>query len=84
MALTADALVLPPRGLRKGFADLMNAYNGQRIGAATVALGIAEGAYELGLAYAGKRDSSGGRSASSRGCSGCWPTWRPRSRRRKC
>src|SRR5215471_9195046 len=28
-----------------GFADLMNAYNGQRIGAATVALGLAEGAY---------------------------------------
>ena len=30
----------------------MNAYNGQRIGAATVALGLAAGAYELALAYA--------------------------------
>jgi 3-sulfinopropanoyl-CoA desulfinase len=59
MEVTADALVLPPRGLRKGFADLMNAYNGQRIGAATVALGLAEGAYELALAYAKEREQFG-------------------------
>jgi alkylation response protein AidB-like acyl-CoA dehydrogenase len=59
MEITADALVLPPRGLRKGFADLMNAYNGQRIGAATVALGLAEGAYELGLAYSQERHQFG-------------------------
>ena len=59
MAVTADALVLPPRGLKKGFADLMNAYNGQRIGAATVALGLAEGAYELALGYAKERHQFG-------------------------
>ena len=59
MDLTADALVLPPRGLRKGFADLMNAYNGQRIGAATVALGLADGAYELALAYSQDREQLG-------------------------
>jgi len=59
MEVTADALVLPPRGLRKGFADLMDAYNGQRIGAATVALGLAEGAYELGLAYSQEREQFG-------------------------
>ena len=59
MEVTADALVLPPRGLRKGFADLMNAYNGQRIGAATVALGLADGAYELGLAYSQDREQFG-------------------------
>jgi 3-sulfinopropanoyl-CoA desulfinase len=59
MNLTADALVLPPRGLRKGFADLMTAYNGQRIGAATVALGLAEGAYELALAYTQEREQFG-------------------------
>ena len=59
MEITADVLVLPPRGLRKGFADLMNAYNGQRIGAATVALGLAEGAYELGLAYSQEREQFG-------------------------
>jgi alkylation response protein AidB-like acyl-CoA dehydrogenase len=59
MEVTAEALVLPPRGLRKGFADLMNAYNGQRIGAATVALGLAAGAYELGLAYSQEREQFG-------------------------
>jgi hypothetical protein len=59
MWLPADSLVLPPRGLAKGFADLMNAYNGQRIGAATVALGLAEGAYALALDYAQTREQFG-------------------------
>jgi 3-sulfinopropanoyl-CoA desulfinase len=59
MEVTGDALVLPPRGLRKGFADLMNAYNGQRIGAATVALGLAKGAYDLALAYTQEREQFG-------------------------
>jgi alkylation response protein AidB-like acyl-CoA dehydrogenase len=59
MEVTADALVLPPRGLKKGFADLMNSYNGQRIGAATVALGLAEGAYDLALAYSQERQQFG-------------------------
>ncbi len=59
MELTPDTLVLPPRGLGKGFADLMNAYNAQRVGAASVALGLAEGAYALALDYAGKREQFG-------------------------
>ncbi|MHA1569610.1 MAG: 3-sulfinopropanoyl-CoA desulfinase [Alphaproteobacteria bacterium] len=59
MALPAAALLLPPRGLGKGFADLMNAYNGQRVGAATVALGLAQGAYALALDYAGERQQFG-------------------------
>jgi 3-sulfinopropanoyl-CoA desulfinase len=59
MEVTVDALVLPPRGLAKGFADLMNAYNGQRVGAATVALGLAEGAYDLALTYAKAREQFG-------------------------
>ncbi|HZB93760.1 MAG TPA: 3-sulfinopropanoyl-CoA desulfinase [Stellaceae bacterium] len=59
MAVPADALILPPRGLKKGFADLMEAYNGQRIGAATVALGLAEGAYRLALAYVQEREQFG-------------------------
>ena len=37
----------------------MNAYNGQRIGAAAVALGIAAGAYELALAYSREREQFG-------------------------
>ena len=59
MELTPDTLMLPPRGLGKGFADLMNAYNAQRVGAASVALGLAEGAYTLALDYAGKREQFG-------------------------
>ncbi len=35
-----------------GFRKLMQAYNGQRLGAAAVALGLAQGAYERALAYA--------------------------------
>ncbi len=59
MAVDADMLVLPPRGLKKGFADLMTAYNGQRVGAATVALGIAEGAYRLALDFVQEREQFG-------------------------
>lgn len=56
----SEAMVLPsPGGFRKGFGDLMNAYNGQRVGAATVALGIAEGAYDLALAYSKSREQFG-------------------------
>ena len=59
MEVSADALVLPPRGLKKGFSDLMNAYNAQGIGAATVALGLAEGAYEQARGYALERRQFG-------------------------
>ena len=55
----ADMMLLPPQGIRKGFAGLMEAYNGQRVGAATVALGIAESAYELALDYAREREQFG-------------------------
>lgn len=48
-----------PEGHRKGFAALMRAYNAQRVGAATVAHGIAQGAYEIALAYAKERHQFG-------------------------
>lgn len=51
--------VRPPRGPSKGFADLMNAYNTQRVGAATVAFGIAEGAFALALDYSQTREQFG-------------------------
>ena len=51
--------IVPPEGLHRGFAGLMNAYNGQRIGAATVALGLAQGAFEQALAYAKSREQFG-------------------------
>jgi len=59
MVLPADRLLAPPGGLRRGFAQLMNAYNAQRVGAGTVALGIAEGAYRLALAFAQEREQFG-------------------------
>ena len=55
MEVPADMVLLPPSGFGHGFADLMNAYNAQRVGAGTVALGIATGAYELAVEYAKTR-----------------------------
>ncbi len=54
-----DMVIAPPEGMRRGFAGLMTAYNGQRVGAGTVALGIAQGAYELALDYAQTREQFG-------------------------
>ena len=59
LRLPASAMVVPPEGLRKGFAGLMSAYNAQRVGAGTVALGIAQGAFEEALAYTQKREQFG-------------------------
>jgi 3-sulfinopropanoyl-CoA desulfinase len=56
MEIAGDMALTPPSGFKRGFADLMNAYNSQRCGAGTVALGIAGGAYELALDYAKKRE----------------------------
>ncbi len=54
-----EMALIPPEGIKRGFAGLMNAYNSQRVGAGTVALGIAQGAYENALAYAGEREQFG-------------------------
>ncbi len=59
MEIPADMIVVPTEGIRRGFAGLMNAYNAQRVGAGTVALGIAQGAYEAALQYALKRRQFG-------------------------
>ena len=59
MVVGPDMVVLPPSGFRKGFGDLMNAYNSQRVGAGTVALGLAQGAYELALDFVKKREQFG-------------------------
>lgn len=40
-----------PSGLRRGFADLMNAYNSQRVGAGTISMGVAAGALEHAKRY---------------------------------
>ncbi|MBT3660422.1 MAG: acyl-CoA dehydrogenase [Rhodospirillaceae bacterium] len=59
MEVPASMMITPPEGIRRGFAGLMNAYNTQRVGAATVALGIAQGAYELALGYSQTREQFG-------------------------
>jgi hypothetical protein len=61
--LHLDGCVVPREhllvGPGDGFKKLMRAYNGQRLGAATVALGLAQGAYERALAYAVERRQFG-------------------------
>jgi hypothetical protein len=59
MAVPASSVVVPPRGFAHGFADLMDAYNSQRVGAATVALGVAAGAFAHALAYTTEREQFG-------------------------
>lgn len=59
LTLPADRLLVPPDGLENGFRALMRAYNSQRTGAAAVALGIAQGAFDLALAYVGDRRQFG-------------------------
>ncbi len=46
MEVAEDMVVIPISGLKKGFAGLMNAYNAQRVGAGTVAVVIAQRAFE--------------------------------------
>jgi alkylation response protein AidB-like acyl-CoA dehydrogenase len=59
MFVPASDVLIPPGGFRRGFAELMTAYNSQRVGAATVALGIAAGAYQLALDYSQEREQFG-------------------------
>lgn len=56
----ADDMVLrAPGGFKRGFGKLMDAYNGQRVGAATAALGIAAGAYDRALDFVQQRRQFG-------------------------
>jgi len=59
LVIPAEHVLIPPGGFGRGFAKLMNAYNSQRVGAATVALGIAAGAYDEALDYAQEREQFG-------------------------
>ncbi|MCW8086130.1 3-sulfinopropanoyl-CoA desulfinase [Sabulicella glaciei] len=55
-----DSMVLRAGGgFKRGFAKLMDAYNGQRVGAATAALGIAAGAYDRALDFVQRRRQFG-------------------------
>jgi alkylation response protein AidB-like acyl-CoA dehydrogenase len=59
LEVPANMAILPPSGFRRGFADLMNAYNSQRVGAGTVAMGIAAGALDHALEWAKTREQFG-------------------------
>jgi alkylation response protein AidB-like acyl-CoA dehydrogenase len=55
-----DTMVLrAPGGFARGFGRLIDAYNGQRVGAATVAMGLAAGALDHAIARAGTRRQFG-------------------------
>ena len=51
--------VVPPSGLKRGFADLMSAYNSQRVGAGTIAMGVAAGALDHAKRYLLEREQFG-------------------------
>lgn len=67
LRLPADRIIMPPGGLKRGFAQLMTAYNGQRVGAATVALGLAQGAFDLARDFTLEREQFGRRIAEFQG-----------------
>ncbi|MEM6741675.1 MAG: 3-sulfinopropanoyl-CoA desulfinase, partial [Pseudomonadota bacterium] len=55
-----DAMVLrTPSGMKRGFADLMNAYNSQRVGAGSIAMGVAAGALDHAKRYIKERHQFG-------------------------
>ncbi len=59
LVVPADMVLEPPGGFAKGFGRLMEAYNSQRVGAATIAMGLAAGAYELALDFVQQREQFG-------------------------
>jgi alkylation response protein AidB-like acyl-CoA dehydrogenase len=59
LEVPADMAVIPPSGFQRGFADLMNAYNSQRVGAGTVAMGLAAGALDLAVNWVKEREQFG-------------------------
>ena len=59
LVIEPERVVIPPSGFKRGFGDLMNAYNAQRVGAGTVSLGLVSGAYELARNYALEREQFG-------------------------
>jgi len=59
LVVPENMVIRPPLGFRRGFAALMSAYNAQRVGAATVAHGIAQGAFEIARDYALTREQFG-------------------------
>jgi alkylation response protein AidB-like acyl-CoA dehydrogenase len=59
LEVPASMMITPPSGIKRGFFDLMNAYNSQRVGAGTVALGVAGGAFDYALEWIKTREQFG-------------------------
>ncbi|MEL7429581.1 MAG: 3-sulfinopropanoyl-CoA desulfinase [Pseudomonadota bacterium] len=59
LEVSGDRVLQPPSGFENGFAQLMTAYNSQRVGAGTVAMGIAAGASEHATRYLKEREQFG-------------------------
>jgi alkylation response protein AidB-like acyl-CoA dehydrogenase len=59
LEVPASMVLAPPSGFERGFADLMNAYNSQRVGAGAVAMRIAAGALDLAVQWSKSREQFG-------------------------
>lgn len=59
MEVADEWMVRTPSGMKRGFADLMNAYNSQRVGAGTIAMGVAAGALDHAKRYLKQREQFG-------------------------
>jgi len=60
-------VIVPPEGPRLGLKRLLDAYNGQRVGAAAVALGVAQGAFDYATAFIRERAQFGAPLAQMQG-----------------
>ncbi len=54
-----DMLLRTPSGMKRGFAELMTAYNSQRVGAGTISMGVAAGALDHAKRYLLEREQFG-------------------------
>ena len=59
LVVPAEMVLIPGGDAGRGFAKLMTAYNAQRCGAAAVALGLGQGAFELAADFAKAREQFG-------------------------
>ncbi|WP_254054547.1 3-sulfinopropanoyl-CoA desulfinase [Roseovarius sp. EL26] len=59
LVVEANHVLIPPGGFARGFAELMTAYNSQRVGAGTIAMGVAAGALDHAKRYLLEREQFG-------------------------
>ncbi len=57
--IPSEMAVIPCMDMKHSFGRLMKAYNGQRVGAGTVALGIAQGAFDCAISHVKERRQFG-------------------------